>query len=66
MKCELCKQEINETEERYVQQIDWNRKEKVKERWFHLKCWNNFHKEKINQELGGKVKQVMNMMGAVQ
>jgi len=58
MICNLCKKEIDVTEERYVHVEDWNKQKMTKEMWAHLNCFNRA----MNRELTQLEKQAQAML----
>ena len=62
--CNLCKKEIDTKKEKYVHVEDWNKEEKQREIWCHLKCFNKAMNRELN-ELESQAKSLLNNAGKI-
>jgi len=61
--CVRCEKQINEKKDDWYKTILFN-KEKVKDTiYFHRKCYQDFHKDKFQEEFNKKMKQVLPSLG---
>ena len=63
--CIICKKNINESKEKWVHLIDYDRKQITGEQFYHLECWKNRFKIDNSARKQKMMKQAMSSIGGM-